>query len=788
MSARRAPAPLARAVATAARTGLALVLAASAADAADVAAAAEGRSTTRARLELRVNGSKRGDALVVLEAGGDVWVAAEDLAAAGLAGFAGRRSRLGERDHVALRSLAPALAFAIDDRALTLDLTAGPELLGRDRIDLGWTRPAGVLDAGTPSAYLNYAARAGADEKPSFAAEVGAGAGPLLVTSGVSAASGAAFVRGLSTLTAEEPDALRRWVGGDAAVSLGGLGSSAVVGGVGVARDFSLDPYFVQASRPATTAFASSPSTLEVYVNGALVRRQEVAPGTLDLANAPLIAGTNAVRTVLRDAYGREQVFDLRSVFSLGLLTPGLSDYAYHLGFLREDLARDSFGYGRPVALAHHRVGLTEQLTGGARVEAGLDRASFGPSLAFGSAAGEVDAELAGSVERGRPGGAGSLSWSWNDRRLNASARVRLQSRQYSSAALDLAADRALVDGSAFVGLRPADRLGLGLEVTGARARDAGGVGALTARLDVRLGAGLALFVSSSMERRGGATGLTGQALLSWTIGGRATAQLSGRGGAGGAGAAIAAYQPLPLGPGYGYRVEAAAGASEARGVADVSWQSEKGRYEVDLEQLGAQRTASLSAAGAAVLIGGRAFLSRPVDAGFGLVRVGLPDVGAYLENQEVGHTDGRGDLLVTSLQPRYANRLKIRAADVSMDYEVGKVEQLVAPPFKRGVVARFEVKPIRAATGVVEVQRDGRIEPAARGELVVRSGGGDIVAPTTSDGRFFLEHLTPGSHTFEVAWRHGACRLVVDVPDRPGIQDLGALRCAPEATASLAP
>jgi outer membrane usher protein len=737
----------------------------------------------RADLALRVNGVDRGDAIVVLDQG-EVWVMVADLEASGLRGIAGRRSVLHGQEHVALSSLAPQLAFAVDERALQLDLTAGPDLLGRERLDLGAARPAGMIEASGPSAFLNYSVQTGTDLHPSLAAELGAGDGRLLVMSGVSAPPQGTPVRGLSTVSLEEPERLRRWSGGDASVALGGLGSSAVVGGLGLARDFSLDPYYVQSARPATTAFAASPSTLEVYVNGALVRRQAVGPGTLDLANIPLTTGTNSVRTVLRDAYGREQSFDMRSFYSAGLLAPGLSDYAYHLGFLREDFTRSSLGYGRPVALARHRLGVTEAVTGGLRLEASLDRASLGPSVALGTVLGEIDAEAAASVEHGEAGASAALSWAWYDRKSSAGLRFRGTTPRYSTAILDLTADRALLEASGYAGIRPADRLGLGIEVNGARRRDAGRVGSVTARVDVGLGSRLALLLTATVTSQQGSAVFSSQALLSWSAGARTLAQFGTRASSDGVGASLGAQRSLPAGPGYGYRVEADTGAPRARGAANLQWQTRYGRYEGQVEQTAQGRTGSLAAAGGAVLIGGRGFLTRPVESSYGLMRVGVPDVRGYLENQEVGSTDSHGDLLVPSLQPRYANRLKIRASDIPMDYDVGKVEQLLGPPHKRGAVAQFDVRPIRAVMARIDVERGMDVSVPQRSALRVRDGGETLLAPVTSDGRFFLERVSPGRHEAALSWQDGTCRFTLEVPDRMGVLNLGALRCAPEATA----
>ncbi len=77
----------------------------------------------------------------------------EDLAAAGLSGFAGDREVMDGRVYVSLASLEPALRYEVDERGLALRLTARPEILGRSAFDLRPTgRPPGLeaQPPGTP--------------------------------------------------------------------------------------------------------------------------------------------------------------------------------------------------------------------------------------------------------------------------------------------------------------------------------------------------------------------------------------------------------------------------------------------------------------------------------------------------------------------------------------------------------------------------------------------------------------------------------------------------------------
>jgi outer membrane usher protein len=727
----------------------------------------------RANLDVRLNGAPRGEALLVLE-GEDAWISIEDLHACGVQSFGGARRKADGKEWVSLGSLAPQLGFTLDERTLTLGLTVGPALLGSERIDIGYQRPAGTLMGDATSAFVNYAAQVDLQGQASGYGEAGVSSGPALLSSGFAVTPMGGPVRGMTAFTWEFLSRLEKLVVGDAAVSATGLGSSGVVGGVTWGRDFALDPYLVVAPRPAFTAFAATPSTLEVWVNGAMVRQQPVPAGTLDLTNIPVVAGVGDVRTVLRDAYGREQTFDLRSNIPPALLAPGITEFGYTAGFVRNQLETQSFSYGRPVLLGHHRAGIDEGVTVGGRAEASLDRFMAGPSVTLGTLLGQVDLELLGSVVQGMPGGAAALGWSWMGRRWSSGLRMRGNTPAFATVVLDPWKDRALGDLTAFGSVSPVERLGLGVDLSAARWRDTGNMAAATLRADYALGVGITLLASVTHTVGGPTPGPSGMLSVSWALGDRTTAQATAGGSAPGMSASAGVARSLPVGTGYGYRVDAETGAVASRGSGLFQVQTGFGRYEAQVDQLGTTTFGAVRAAGGIVLAGDRLFATRPVEEAYALVRVGVT---AYLENQEAGVTDDQGDLLVPSLLARYSNRLSIRAADIPMDYEVGRVEQIVAPMRKGGMVVRFDVSPIRAVLGRLRLPGDRDRAPGG-GELVVLQDGAELRASTTADGRFFLEGARPGPHVAEVSWRGGTCRATMVVPEKPGVQDVGEMTC----------
>jgi len=730
----------------------------------------------RAPLDVRLNGVNRGETLVILE-GDDAWISIEDLHGYGVQSFDGARRKADGKEWVSLRSLAPQLQFALEERAFALNLTVGPSMLGTARLDIGYQRPAGTIMGDTTSAFLNYAGQVDLQGRASGFGEAGVSSGPALLSSGFAVTQLGAPVRGMTAFTYEFLSRLEKLVVGDAVISGSGVGSSGVVGGVTWGRDFALDPYLVVAPRPAFTAFAATPSTLEVWVNGSMVRQQAVPAGTLDLTNIPVVAGVGDVRTVLRDAYGREQTFDLRSNFAPALLAPGFTEFSYTAGFLRNQIDTTSFSYGRPVLLGRHRAALDELVTIGGRAEVSLDRLMAGPSITVGTLLGQVDLEVLGSVAQGAPGGAAALGWSWMGRRWSSGLRMRGNTPAFATVVLDPWTDRPLGDLSAYGSVSPIERLGLGVDLTATRWRDAGNTARATLRADYALGSGLTILASVSQTLGGPAAGPGGMLSISWALGDRTTAQATAGAGTPGLAASAGVSRSLPVGPGYGYRVEGEAGAVASRGSGLFQVQTGFGHYEAQVDQIGKTTFGVVRAAGGIVLAGDRVFATRPIEEAYALVRTGVPGVTAYLENQEAGVTDDQGDLLVPSLLARYGNRLSIRASDVPMDYEVGKVEQIVAPMRKGGMVVRFDVSPIRAVLGRLRLDGEGERVPGG-GELVVAQDGAELRSATAPDGRFFLEGAKPGPHLAEVTWRGGRCRATIVVPDTPGVQDVGETRC----------
>jgi len=759
-------------------------------------AMAQPADVERAILQLSVNGVEQGEVVVVLRSP-DVLIRPADLQRAGLIGLAGRRETIAGEVYVSLVSLAPTVTYELDDRALTLRLTALPSTMTTNIQDFLQSRPPGLIYSEDPSAFLNTAVTGLDFDRYTWTGEGGLSIRRLLLYGTAARDENGVFSRGLTSLTYDDRERLVRWLVGDRFDSTGPLGGSTLLGGFSVSREFTLDPYFVRFPTVGLSGAVLTRSVAEVYVNGQLLRRETLPPGPFELRNLPASVGAGTAEVVLRDAFGRQQIVSSPFYFTSNLLRAGIQEWSYDVGFRREPQVAGLGEYGPWAVLARHRIGITDDLSLGARLEAAADLVSGGPLVTLRLPVGEMELSVAGSRHETQNGWAGSLAYNYASRWFNAGWALRIFSDHYVTTTLKAPEDRPILEATALLGFPITTRSTVTLQYAHTDFRDAGPQERLSASLSVRLTNRASLFVTASHARqpqqKPDTSVFTG---LTYFLGDRTTATASNEVGRHQNISAIEAQRSLPLGTGYGYRVRAVraeqdlpqvdgrSGGStvDYQGLADLQYQSQYGFYEAAYERVNGRNTSALTAAVGLVAIGGGVHLTRPVQDSYALVSVpGVPGVRTALNNQEVGRTDSRGRLLVPNLLPYYGNRLSITDQDIPIDYSIAVTNRLVAPPVKAGAVVTFPARRIQAFVGTLVVESGGRTITPAYGQLTVTAEGQTFESPIGRDGEFYLENLPRGRHPAVIDHKDAACRFTLDAPaSAASLVDVGTVRCVP--------
>jgi len=738
-----------------------------------------------ASAELIVNDVPHGDALVLLR-DGVAWVPVDTLRAAGLridggarmpAPRAGGGADAGE--FVSLASLAPAIGFTWNDREVQLLITAQASKFARQIIKLGSAAPGDLIRPRNSSLFVNYAASA-QSSGTSVATDAGVSLrGVLLRTGGGRDAFGRVW-RAPTHVTVDDTTRLIRWDAGDSIAAGGLVATARPIVGLSVSRELGIDPYFVRYTPLALSSAAMTPSVAEIYVNGQLVRRERIAPGAFTLSGLPPTVGAGDATVILRDAFGREQQLASSFYEPASLLAPGLQEFHYAIGMPRDE--SQMWRYSGLTAQATHRVGVSDRVTLGAHASYEPGVLTIEPTIAARAPLGEIETTLATARVTERIGTAWLTAWSYRGRAWSGgvSARIASRSLQPAAAAVSLSAlsaisttPRSAIDAHAgwtvggVMTMTAAQMYGRDWQWQRLVRQTVSMMMPLTARLHAT--ATWTRTVSAGVARQEAFVGIM------MRIGARSAATVATRRLDDQQAARMSYQRSLPVGPGYGARVE---WNSDTRDVdASLQAQGQYGRVEMrhDLFGAGASANTSVGVAGAIVAVGGHLFATRTIDDAFAVVKVAdVPGVRAYASNQFVGRTNSRGEVVVPNLVSYYGNRLSIEPEDVPLTHDIRAHEYAIAPALRAGALVRFDAPPVRPVVGRLRIA-DRSI---AFGEARVHGQ----VSPLGSRGDFFFDRLDPGRHHMRafVEGREYGCDLTVpdtrDVTGRP--VDLGEILC----------
>ncbi len=772
---------------------------------------------TRIVVALRLNERLEGDAFVV-RADGQLWLRAARLTSLGLTRAAGTRRDFSGESYVSLESLAPGVTFTLDEEKLELRVTAEPALFQPTSVVLQNNRPEGIEYGRATGAFLNYDAaftdNAAAEDRRTSTVTLEGGLsvkGSLASTSYTRTPDGN-VIRGISALTIDAPGAMVRAVVGDTFGRASLLGSLPTVGGVSIQREYSLDPYRLPYPLPAVSGSLSTFGEADVYVNGVIVRREQLPPGQFDLQRLPVSSGLGNVKVVVRDRLGREQEFGGPYYFTSSVLAAGTHDFQYLAGYERTDQAETDPTYGPLVASATHRVGVTDWLTLGGRAEGSRDVISGGPVMNVRLARlGELQLETAVSEAQHVTDYAFAGTYGFTSHWFTASITSQRLGPHFSSLDLLPTDARTPVRTNATVGLtlgqatlnlyytnqttsdvvQATEQAPLG--VTGASPRVADGPAPSTLVSDQRTGATLYLQLGRRTQLvLNGARVLNETATRGWIAGVGLSLLLGPRSvasagvsqlGDGSVRSSFSTQRSLPLGSGLGYRVSGdnTTISNQWTGFAQFQAQGRRGLVTLQDNVTNGQSAATAEISGSLVAAGGRLSLGRSVNDGYAVIRVtDNPGVRVYVNNQLAGRTGQGGAIVVPDLLPYYANSITIAPEDVGLQYQLDRVSAVVAPPNRGPVLVRFGAALFRGVSGTIVVL-DGqtRIVPAYGDMTFERPGHPPATSPIGEKGEFYLENVPEGPLEVRVDFNEQVCSFTLSVPHDIHIAvDVGEVTC----------
>ncbi|MDP9025083.1 MAG: fimbria/pilus outer membrane usher protein, partial [Candidatus Eremiobacteraeota bacterium] len=368
--------------------------------------AADPTAEQRAFLTVRVNGQEQGTSLVVLRRD-DAYVLAADLKDANLViPAAAYRTVEGQR-YVSLRAVDPNAVFAVDPDALSIEIRFGTAAFHEQTLD-GAGQSTTMPISYARSGFFNYSIMK-ADRALLFAGDAVASVGHGALETFVQQVAPGRFSLSRTSWTRDDVQKHTRLVVGRSDIDVNdfsGTGAVLTLDGITFRRDLNLNPNSIRSYNSGISGVATSASTVDLYVNGVLVRQDQIGAGAFRIANLPLRDGANDTTVVVRDAFGHSQTISRPLYIGADMYRRGEREYAFGFGRSSADNAQGRRGLA---AVARYAFGITDGLTVGARTQVTPDVWNVGSSFAVGTRLGEFAGSLSKSVAHPDPFGAGTV-------------------------------------------------------------------------------------------------------------------------------------------------------------------------------------------------------------------------------------------------------------------------------------------------------------------------------------------------------------------------------------------
>jgi len=708
-------------------------------------------------LEIVLNGETRGTYFVEATDAGDFLLNADDFQELGIPVPDREAVWITDEKFYSLAQL-PGVAFTLDEARLALKVTVNPNLLPMKRIDFTQKRPHETELPLETSLFLNYGLSVAGDDEDTLRQtdlnhELAFRSGKnLFLTDGIYTSSDleSGYTRLLSRMIRDDRTSLRRFTIGDHYVLSGPLGGQVLIGGAGYAKDYDIDPYYINYPSVQLGGAAATPSTAEIYIDGMLVRKEELPPGPFVLENITRYEGAGDVEIIIRDAFNHEQHIIHPFYQAERLLLPGKHEFSYNAGALRELFGVESNEYGDTVFSVYHRYGFRDWLTLGASAELSPDFFSLSPraSLKWQHYGFFDFAVSSSSGDSEHSGIAVAAEYFYRNRKVSTGLKVRRFSEKFSRLDDFLRLERPDLEAQFRIGYSTVGFGSLNLTMTSTTFHVGDEKDELALTYNRRLARSLSMYITanhiSALEDE--TILLLGFNFSPWRHN-QLSARIEERENS--RSASISLQKDPPTGAGYGYRATIDTIQTDANDTESITlagqYNGRNGiiRAESTLADIDGDShpTYLASASGAVTMIGGQAFLTRPVRDSFTLVKVGeLEGIRVVRNAEEIGQTNAEGFVVLPELTSYYDNEISLRDEDIPIEYGLETSRLFVQPALRSGSCITFSAQRIQPLIGRFGFNQGGKIVPYEYRPLKVQIGDSVIETQSGFNGEFYID------------------------------------------------
>jgi outer membrane usher protein len=660
----------------------------------------------------------------------------------------------------------------LDADETVLRIEADPSLFAAQVIT-GNNRAADAPDRGVPAVFMGYNLFAehggGAGDSYSALIEAGSSLGRASFTStwlgthfvdaptsAQAADNGSSGLHRLDTdLLLDFPEDTARLTLGDSVTSPGTLGQSVRFTGVHWATDYGTRPGLTPYALPVVSGTATMPSSVELYVNQALIERTTVDSGPFELNNIPVPVGEGTVDIRMRDILGQEQQLSVPYLVTPQLIAAGLTTVDLAAGAVREDYGIENFAYGQSFLSGGMQHGVSDTATINASGEVLSDEVT-----ARGGAAIRMTRnfmlELTPALSHSSGEGTGAAV----DTGIDAVWPATTFGVHYRDATPDFVelgnlapGDRLHTEWAAQASTQLGRSGSLGVLYAWRRSYDAPTTAATTLSYNVSLRGVGAIGVFVSDTRSGATTDVIGGLIFTRYLGKGVTASVTGTSDNGASTVDMQIGQAAPPDVGWGWQLAHARGGTNTDGV-QINGRDAYGTGSGEIDSTPAGTMGILAWQGGFLWAGGRPWPAQTLSGPAALVVIpDLADVEVLHDGQPVGRTDAAGRILVPALRPFEDNTLTLVPEDIPLTAMVDS-NKITVRPYSHGVVsAAMPVAGSDSRVFTLRLEHGGFVPTGAQVVL----GGHEFPVGTQGVAQLPVGHAATDG---VVSWPGARCRV----------------------------
>jgi outer membrane usher protein len=569
------------------------------------------------------------------------------------------------------------------------------------------------------------------------------------------------------------PDKMQTLILGDSTTAAGAWGQSIAFGGISYQTNFGTQPNYATYPLPVAAGVASIPTSVQLYSNNNLISSQKVTSGPFSINNVPVVNGAGTLNVLTTNVLGQQVITLIPYYASQQLLKPGLQNFSYQLGFIRENYGLNSNLYGPLIGVLSDKIGITNHLILEGDIEATTQQQNYGMSFACslfnyfiwnGSVAGSQNTLGAGTLLQSGLEHQAETGFSFG-------GSVTLTSAKY----LQIAASPNNLSPStqiqAFTGATLFRDYSFGMSLTELNYR--GGSGSLNF-ISFNLSKNMTRKITLTLSALSNITGSNNHSInliANFNFGADYNLSFSNT-YEGNNGGNPAYYQLItdfnkntPVGPGYGYELQTTQYNTHNNGQYSNNYQATYNLNTLHIDtsmSLARQGYTTLyqaNATGAIIYIDKGFYFSPQVQGSFALAETPkLSNVNIYYNNQFIGKTNASGNVIIPNLNPYTDNKVTVHPAELPIDTEIEATEVDPVPYANQGVIIKFPIHKIRPV--FFRLNQANKINVPVGAKVYLNGDKKNYYVGY--DGEVYLPQLQNGKNVIKADWEAGSCTTVI--------------------------